>query len=133
MRIVLIIFLVNILYGQSVQLNEIVSSNASTIFDEDGDFPDWIEIYNSGQSALQLKGYGLSDDIDEPFDWVFPKYELNPHSFLVLFASGKDRTSLVQIWDAIITESDQWSYWVGSSEPPSDWMKSENYKRSPKK
>jgi len=126
MRIVLIIFLVNILYGQSVQLNEIVSSNASTIFDEDGDFPDWIEIYNSGQSALQLKGYGLSDDIDEPFDWVFPEFELNPRSFLVLFASGKDRTTLVQKWDAIITESDQWSYWVGSSEPPSDWMKSEN-------
>ncbi len=126
MRIVITIFLVNILYGQSVQLNEIVSSNASTIFDEDGDSPDWIEIYNSDQSALQLKGYGLSDDIDKPFDWVFPEFELNPHSFLVLFASGKDRTSLVQKWDAIITESDQWSYWVGSSEPPSDWMKSEN-------
>ena len=118
--------MVSKLLGQTIQLNEIVSTNTISLIDEDGDSPDWIEIYNPSESSVQLKGYGLYDDLDEPFDWVFPKYELNPHSFLVLFASGKDRTSLVQIWDAIITEEDQWYYWVGSSEPPSDWMKSEN-------
>ncbi len=126
MRIIPIIFLLNILWAQSVQLNEIVSSNASTIFDEDKDYPDWIEIYNSSQLSFNLEGYGLSDDIDESFKWIFPKLQLSPYSFIVLFASGKDRIDLVRQWDAIITESDKWFYWVGSSEPPSDWMKSRN-------
>ena len=127
MRFPSIIFVLNILWAQSVQLNEIVSSNASTIFDEDGDYPDWIEIYNSGESSLQLKGFGLSDDINKPFEWVFPEVELSPSSFFVLFASGKNRLDLIREWDAIITESDQWYYWIGSSEPVIDWMKSKKY------
>jgi len=126
MRFPSIIFVLNILWAQSVQLNEIVSSNASTIFDEDGDYPDWIEIYNSGQSSFQLKGFGLSDDINKPFEWVFPEVELAPSSFFVLFASAKNRLDLIREWDAIITESDQWYYWIGSSEPVIDWMKSKN-------
>ena len=51
------------LIGQDVRLNEIVSSN-SIFYDEDGDTPDWIEIYNYGDEAVNFENWHLSDDIN---------------------------------------------------------------------
>src|SRR5262249_3529061 len=42
---------------------------------------------------LDLAGCGLSDDPAQPLKWVFPATNLAPHSFLIVFASGKN-TSL---------------------------------------
>lgn len=72
-------------------LNEIMASNATTVEDEDGDAGDWIEIYNSSSHFVQLNGYGLSDDYNEPFKWVFPDVMLEPGEFLLVWATGKNR------------------------------------------
>ena len=72
-------------------INEVMSSNAATLQDEDGAYPDWIEIYNPGASAVVLTGYGLTDDEDDAFKWVFPPCSLEPGHFKLVFASGKDR------------------------------------------
>lgn len=74
-----------------VSINEIMSSNGVTIADEDGDYNDWIEIYNYGNTSINLFGYGLSDDVTEPFKWVFPTVTIQPKSFLLVWASGKNR------------------------------------------
>ncbi|MDI6400534.1 CotH kinase family protein [Balneolaceae bacterium ANBcel3] len=74
-----------------LHLNEIVASNASGLEDEDGDTEDWIEIYNSGDTAIHLEGFGLSDDYDRPFRWEFPDVSIQPGEFMVIWASGKDR------------------------------------------
>lgn len=72
-------------------INEIMASNGATLADEDGDFEDWIELYNPGSSAVHLRGFGLSDRYDEPFRWVFPEVIIEPGDFLLVWASGKDR------------------------------------------
>ncbi len=82
------------IFAQPVKINEIMTANATTITDEDRDYPDWIELYNAGTATISLEGYGLSDDIDDPFKWVFPDVSLPPGGFLVVFASDKDRTTL---------------------------------------
>ncbi|UAM97301.1 lamin tail domain-containing protein [Polaribacter litorisediminis] len=74
-----------------VSINEMMSSNGVTVADEDGDFNDWIEIYNYGSTPINLFGYGLSDDVTEPFKWVFPTVTIQPKSFLLVWASGKNR------------------------------------------
>lgn len=79
--------------GQPILINEFMASNASTIADEDGDFPDWIELYNSGTDTLNLHLWGLSDNINNPFKWSFPDISLPPGSYLLVWASGKDRTT----------------------------------------
>lgn len=76
----------------TVVINEFVSSNGSTLSDEDGDQPDWIEIYNPGSDTLSLDGWYLSDDENLPMMWAFPDVTLEPGGFLVVYASGKDRT-----------------------------------------
>ncbi|MDX1640724.1 MAG: CotH kinase family protein [Balneolaceae bacterium] len=77
--------------GQDLYLNEIMSANDSVIMDEDGDFQDWIEIYNAGNDPVHLAGYGLSDDTDEPFRWTFPDTTLQPNQFMLIWASNKNR------------------------------------------
>ncbi len=80
------------LYSQEVVVfNELVSSNSQSLLDEDGDSPDWIELYNPGGDALNLSGYGLSDNKAQLFKWTFPSMVLPVKGFHVVFASGKDR------------------------------------------
>ncbi|TVR50610.1 MAG: hypothetical protein EA425_09420, partial [Puniceicoccaceae bacterium] len=74
-----------------VRLNEILASNGSVLADEDGDFEDWIELINTGGEPVLLEGWGLSDDYDRPFRWVFPDLVLGPGEKLLVWASGKDR------------------------------------------
>ena len=50
---------------QNIQLNEIVSSNRGSYYDEDGDTPDWIELYNSTSNSISLNNWGLSDNPDD--------------------------------------------------------------------
>ena len=74
-----------------LHLNEIMSSNSGTKADADGDYEDWIEIFYSGSEPVNLHGFGLSDDYDSPYKWVFPEVEISPGEFLLIWASGKDR------------------------------------------
>ncbi len=71
-------------------INEIMSINTTTIQDRDGDYPDWIELYNPGDSLINLTGYGFSDDTTDPLKWIFPSTILQPGEFKLVFASDKN-------------------------------------------
>lgn len=53
-------------------INELLASNSSVLSDQDGEFDDWIELYNNGAANINLDGYFLSDDIDNLTKWEFP-------------------------------------------------------------
>lgn len=76
--------------GQSVVINEFMSSNDTTLYDEDGDASDWIELYNNTSQVIPLEGFSISDGNEE---WIFPQVDLIPNDFLMLFASAKNRNS----------------------------------------
>ena len=116
-----IIFISSFGLGQSIQINEVVSSNGDSFYDEDGDTPDWIEIYNSSDELINLSGYGITDDVNDLSKWTFPSYDLAANDFLVVFASNKDRKDHVVQWDAKIDWGDTWRYWIGNSAPISNW------------
>ena len=89
----IIILFLSVIYvnGQSVLINEFVAKNNTTIQDEDGDFSDWIEIYNATNSTINLLNYSLSDDNSNLNKWIFPEIVILPHSYLLIFASQKNR------------------------------------------
>ena len=77
----------------TVQITEFLSSNQNTGFvDEDGASSDWIEVYNSGPEEVDLAGWHLTDDPVQPTRWQFPSHKLAADEYVVVFASGKDRT-----------------------------------------
>ena len=120
-KILYIIFLFEFVLGQTIQINEIVSTNGTVLYDEDGDTPDWFELYNTSGQEINLNGYGITDDPSDLPMWVFPSIVLEPNGFLVIFASDKNRKDLVAEWDAVINWGDSWSYWPGTSAPISNW------------
>lgn len=74
-----------------VVINEIQSSNASTLIDEEGNFNDWIELYNQGAVSVNLQGYGLSDEVQNPFKWRFGNQLIGPGEYFTVMASGKNK------------------------------------------
>ncbi len=58
-------------WGQ-VRLNEFMASNDQTLLDLTGQADDWIEIANTSNQAVDLAGYYLTDDPNEPQQWQFP-------------------------------------------------------------
>ena len=74
----------------SIYINEVSASNGSNFCDKDGDYVDWIELYNEGDKTVSLKGFGLSDRKEMPKRWVFPDVEIAPGAYLVVCASGKN-------------------------------------------
>ena len=121
MKFYLFLLINTIALSQSLQINEVVSSNSSIFYDEDGDTPDWIEIYNANNTPVDLKDYGLSDDFSERFKWKFPEIVIQPNDYLLILASDKDRNNIVNTWSGEITIGDKWNYWPGTSEPPTNW------------
>ena len=91
---------------QDVLINEVMSSNAVTIQDGDGDFPDWIELFNRGTDQANLEMLALSDDPASPLKWQFPAVTMPPQSYLLVFASGKDKKDWVAEWETVIDQGD---------------------------
>ena len=73
----------------AVLINEVMSSNKGTVPDETGDFPDWVELYNHTDTAIDISGYGLSDDLLTAAKWTFPSNTvIEANGYLVVFCSG---------------------------------------------
>ena len=73
-----------------LRITEFLASNDSTLADFEGDFPDWVEIHNSGATTVSLMNLFLTDDPDDLRMWEFPATTtLMPDAFLIVFCSGK--------------------------------------------
>ncbi|MCF3648318.1 CotH kinase family protein [Synoicihabitans lomoniglobus] len=72
-------------------ITEFMADNDSVLADEDGEYEDWIEIYNPESVAIDLSGWALTDTADKMDKWVFPAVIIAPGDYLVVFASSKDR------------------------------------------
>jgi hypothetical protein len=69
-----------------VRINELQSSNQSTILDEAGQAEDWMELINPSTSPVDISGWGLSDDANNPGKWRFPAATILPaHGLLIVW------------------------------------------------
>ena len=81
----------NTIGAKNVTVTEIMSSQDTLIADENGQFNDYIELYNSGETAVDLTGWWLSDDGNIPNKWIFPETVIEPGRYLLLFSgTGPD-------------------------------------------
>ena len=109
-----------LLHGQgTVIINEVVSSN-SIYIDEDGDTPDWIELYNYGSQDVNLENWSISDDLNDLSKWHFPNVTIPANDYLMLWASDKDRDQITSS-RTLVNEGDFFKYLIPSSEPNSNW------------
>jgi hypothetical protein len=84
----------NALFSQdSLIISEFMAINNKTLQDEDSTYSDWIEIFNGDSLPVNLNGWCLSDDAANFSKWPFPAITIDPNEYIVVFASGKNRTS----------------------------------------
>lgn len=75
-------------------INEIMASNVLSHVNSEGEYEDWIEIYNSGTSSVNIAGYFLTDNYRAGNYWKIPntspsKTTVPPNGFLLFYADGK--------------------------------------------
>ncbi len=83
------------LLAASPIISEFLARNDGGLRDGDGNSPDWIELFNAGDAAIDLAGYHLTDSTDDLDQWTFPSVRLDPGDYLVVFASAQDRNDYV--------------------------------------
>jgi hypothetical protein len=73
-----------------VRLNEMQSSNSSTITDEYGENEDWVEIHNPTTDTIEIGGLVFKDQLDT---WAIPTGDpstlLNPGDYFLLWADDQ--------------------------------------------
>lgn len=75
----------------NVILSEFLADNVAGIKDEDDTRQDWIEVFNSGTTAVSLNGWWLTDTATNAAKWKFPAVSVPAGGTLLIWASGKDR------------------------------------------
>ncbi len=90
----LFLFLIGIFQLSSnaqVVINEYSASNLSTITDNYSSYEDWVELYNTGLTAVDLSGYYLSDKRTDPTKWYFPDgTTIQSGAYLKIWISGRN-------------------------------------------
>lgn len=80
-------------------INEFLASNGSTNLDPDFyEFSDWIELHNSGATAIELEGYYLTDDLQLPTKWRIPSVTIEAGGFQLFWADGRTGADTLLIW-----------------------------------
>ena len=70
-------------YYSGLVISEVMASNQTAMPDENGEFSDWVEIWNSSDHAIDLYNVGLSDD-ELSIKFLFPKVTLQPDERIIV-------------------------------------------------
>jgi hypothetical protein len=75
--------------SKSIVINEILPKNTQYGSDEDGEFDDWIELYNLASKDIDISGFYLTDSKKQPTKWKFPTGTvIGKNGFLIVWADG---------------------------------------------
>lgn len=73
-----------------LRINEVCSKNYLSVEDPFGHHPDWIELHNAGNAAVQLADFHLSDRLNEPAMWRLPEFLLESGGYALFFAAHNE-------------------------------------------
>ncbi len=80
----------------AIVINEVMASNSATAMDENDQYEDWIELHNTGTSAVDLQGWHLTDTPFEPTKWTFPGGTvMDPGAYMIVWADEDQSQGLM--------------------------------------
>ena len=92
--------------GGELMISEIMAAPSSEACD-------WIEIYNSGAQAVELSGYGLSNNSKKPRKWQFPQGTvIQPGTYMCVCCAKKEETTLYGMPNTGFALSDSGGYTI---------------------
>jgi hypothetical protein len=74
---------------KTVVVNELMAVNSITAADQDGEYDDWIELYNLTENEIDLSGFYLTDSKKNLTKWKFPEgTSITAKGYLIVWADG---------------------------------------------
>ncbi len=83
----------------TLYFGEMMGRNA-TALKVGNEYPDWAELVNAGNESVNLKGYAVSNSVNNPAKWVFPDVSIEPGERLLLYATGDGVSAASMNFDA---------------------------------
>jgi len=74
---------------ENIVINEFMAKNISTIADENGEYDDWIELFNKGENSACIADLYLTDDLQYPKKWKLPNINIQPGDYLIVWADNQ--------------------------------------------
>ncbi len=89
-------------FGQDLFINEFLASNDACCADENGEFDDFIEIYNGGTEAVDIGGMYITDDLAAPTEYQIPdtapdSTTIESGGFLLLWADKESEQGILHV------------------------------------
>jgi CotH kinase protein/Secretion system C-terminal sorting domain len=86
----------------NLKINEFLAANNNILADENGDYDDWIEIYNDSCVPLDLAGLYITDDLSNPTKYQLPYFAtgstlIHPHKYKILWADDETEEGLLHL------------------------------------
>ena len=100
--VLLLLFFIGSVSAQNLQINEFMASNDTAYPDENGEFDDWIEIYNPGPTPVDIGGWYITDDLTAPDTWQIPATQpdsttVPARGFLILWADKQPEQGVLHV------------------------------------
>jgi len=76
--------------GGDIVINEVLPVNKTIIADQNGEYDDWIELYNISSSSKDISGYSLSDNKKDISKWQIPSGTSIPGKGYLIIWADKD-------------------------------------------
>ncbi len=85
-----------------IVINEFLASNDAACTDENGEYDDFIELYNKGDVAINVGGLYVTDDLTDPTLWQIPvtnseETTIQPGGFLLLWADKEEDQGVLHL------------------------------------
>ncbi len=72
-----------------IVINELLAVNDQFNADDNGDFDDWVELYNPKEIAINICGLSLTDDKAIPNKWLLPCLDIEPKGYVLVWADDQ--------------------------------------------
>lgn len=76
--------------SSDIVINELMASNSTFKTDETGAFEDWIELFNTSDTNINLGAYYITDDESNPGKWQLPEIQLGPEEYYTIWADNDE-------------------------------------------
>ena len=74
-----------------LRINEMMADNQTTVVDGNGDYDDWIELYNTTQTPIAINNLYLSDNLSNILKWRLPNHVIPAGGYYIIWADEDGR------------------------------------------
>ena len=111
-------------------INEFSCSNLSQYVDDHSDYNDWIELYNTTGSTINMAGYYLGDDSINFQKWQFPATaSIAAYGYLRIWASGRNQLTSPFHTNFSLKQTKGTNEWIIFSNAVGTWIDSKEIQK----